>query len=604
MLRGHSSPPSSPTSGSSSIPLQRGHRREWTHTLDSGKKEQRIHRRRQTKENIQHQEEEENDEEERESTSAVNSSSPLIAGRRASRRQSSSRSEEKKDKKEEDEEENENEDEPHDNDQDADEHADADVDMSGGPLESDDAPSAVSVEDESASLSRELSAALLGALEESLADPTSIQSLLAAYRSALISTHESTASFESFQHLIASLRELVHAGVSELLDQVIDPVTGAITAANGDARTKLHHVRLTFAKTYPLPESTWLEWLEDVQTIGSGLHPRATLDEHATSEEIEADQDANTQQEQHFLISLYRIALCDYFSPKLWLSFLSYIHSVADRLLATPKLQQTFRAIASEAIWPDGWQQERKRRKEIEEKKKKDSKKERKGKHDPEEKKSSEEEEEEDNHSEDDDDDDDDEDNDEFSDADPDDDADGDASMGDSVSQFNPFATIHPALLPLVPLPYAQLQSNIQSSSSSPSSFSSHPLLPSPIPVAYSFDDGDEIFQKLRLVEMKILTNMMRRLQAQQNGSHHADDSNQPIDQDDIEDQMERVSRLYRIQLKIPMKGENNMSMNHSIFDNIYSYLSCSCFSLRAPLLSFRSNFCLRILHRLACEAR
>lgn len=530
------------------------HRREWTHSLDSGMKEQRIHRRPRQPSIHEKVTEQTTRGEVQAAAGAVEDADPsaaAAAGESADPADPQQLSEADGDV------------------EDADDANESNVDMAdGGMLESDP----MEAEDAAA-------AAADAAAESALSDPSSLPSLLASYRATA-----GTAPFEFFAQVVGVIRSSLVGGVTHVDELVfvgapsgsseeesVDPATASPTSRvriQTDLRATLHEVRVAFARAYPLPYTTWMEWIEDVQTSGSGLAvpdlvggPSAAAE---SAEEAEAAQDAAGMDEQHFLLSLFRVALCDYASPQLWDAFLSYVSATADRLLAREPVRRSFRRLIAQAIWPRGWREERKRR--ASEKKKRQhalkeatagdqkKKKAKKTKADEDEEEDKDEEDEE---SEEEEDDDDDEDEDEWSDDEEDESADQIAA----TAVPNPFAALHPSLHALLPLPYA---------SASPASGSPSDL-PAVVPIGYAFADGDSVFQKVRSIEMKVLTGMMRRLQQQQQRAENDDDEDEDapdepeIDQDAIEDQMDRISRLYRIQLGVPMSDLE--SVHHSFAD-------------------------------------
>jgi hypothetical protein len=504
---------------------RKSHHREWTHTLDSGRKEQRIHRKPHEDADMQEGEEED----------------PLAAGAAAAAQNGANPQPN-----------NDNIAAPSGDGADA----DGDIDMpDAAPLESDD----VQMDDEDrAALAAEMQAeaevqaAIEAAYLEARADPTSIQALMHAYRSQLTGEHTSTASFDALAHLVTTLRAMLLDSPT-MLDERMDNNGQSIADPSASVVRALHEVRVTFAKSYPLPEQSWREWIEDVQTRGSGVinvlvrflpEDNATEAElQAHKEALEADEQASAAQEQHFLLSLYRLALCDYHSPALWNSFFSYVTSVSDRLLSHSSIRRAFRLLARQAIEHDVVRAERLKRHAEEKQRRKEAKQNNKKK--SEEKKDSDDaagEAKTDEEESDEDDEADEAEEDEFS-----DDEEADSGVADDAADstiLNPFTSLHSALAPLMPLPYSAL-----SSDHPPTSIES--LLPSPIPIGYSFDSSDSnLFQKWRGIEMKVLTGMMRRMQQAGAGGG---DQEEDVTQESLEGQMDFITRLYRMELKIPL---------------------------------------------------
>jgi RNA recognition motif-containing protein len=319
-----------------------------------------------------------------------------------------------------------------------------------------------------------------------------------------------------------------------------------------------------------------LEWIDDVQSLGSGVEGSsdadAAADEDQSAEAIEARQDAVAASEQLFLISLFRVSLCDYIAPSLWDPFLSYVTRAADSLLTKKGswAAHDFRALAWQAIYPRGVVAELKKRRADKLAAKKQAKADaaaaaaaaaggsssnkshRKKAKSTDDDRIDERSDAEDSSSGEDDDadaassDDDDADShadaadnlwtDEESEGDEDDEAEED----DEEKEPSVFARLHPALLPLLPLPYSRADG-----------MSPNSALPSAVPVCYSYVHGDSIYQKLRGIEMHLLTRMMQQLQRQQENG--GDDDEDPVDEDALELQIDRINRLYRVELTAPL---------------------------------------------------
>ena len=343
-------------------------------------------------------------------------------------------------------------------------------------------------------------------------------------------------------------------------DGASSAASSAAVSTSLDLRSLLHRTRIHFARCYPLPSASWLEWIDDVQSLGSGsVEPAAeapVVDEDA--EAAEARQDAEAAQEQLFLVSLFRMALTDYASPQLWDAFLSYVARAIDSVLKTPRAVTEFRAMTRAAIYPRGVLEEQRIR-AAEKKAAARAKKEaaasssgaasasRKGsaqakaqKKQPESKEDDDGMEddhaaEDDSSSDEDENDSDESDDDEWSEAE-------EELVAQDAQQSVPsvFAPgrIHAAFLPLLSGPLAAADPR---------------ALPAPIAVGYSFVDGDALFQKLRAIETTLLTRMMQQMKRQQEEASSVDPSD-IVHEADLMSQMDRLSRLYRVELGIPLR--------------------------------------------------
>jgi len=373
--------------------------------------------------------------------------------------------------------------------------------------------------------------------------------------------------FELFTQLIDVIRGRIRGGDSVMGDEEKKELMGSV---NGDEsssgatgatppsslRALLHSTRIHFASCYPLTPSLWLQWTEDVQTFGSGCNQfdeDLNTQQQLSSEEREAREEAAAASDQQLLLSLYQLALADYASSDVWSSFLSYVSLTCTRLLSTSAARASWNALIESALLPRGVAQERRRRARERKNARREAR--RKRREEAAEEKKADEMEESDS-----------------SDSDEDDDdllpdegemEDTSATPTAEAVSSNPF-TLHASILPLVPSAYAHAAS---SSSAVNGTFSlapsfTHPcLLPAPIPLAYSPLDGYQtIFQQLRGIEMKYLQHLMQRLQTQQQKAaagdedDGGDDSGEQVDEATIMSSMDRISRLYRIELTIPLK--------------------------------------------------